>query len=271
MILVYRHENLVSALNKKCSSNSVQNRLHFPHAYSIYNVFLSWGEILLLNMTQTFLKSFREIQPFPLRPLFVLLGSFSVPCSVSLCSLKCDVSVLMEISPVSFSHNRANAWYFQRGCGCVLCQSKGLTALALILGRPSLPQRAELFIKKPSAQTKSFHLESWHTWQSLCLFIAVLLAARSQFCLKATWIPLKCTRDECYRCGLDLPQSDLNIETISTDRMSLKQGFWIYLGPPVWFVCHPFKTDLGNTPLAKKTCSKFRWVPWMCFFGLKGM
>ncbi len=160
----------------------------------------------------------------------------------------------MEISPVSFSHNRANAWYFQRGCGCVLCQSKGLTALALILGRPSLPQRAELFIKKPSAQTKSFHLESWHTWQSLCLFIAVLLAARSQFCLKATWIPLKCTRAECYRCGLDLPQSDLNIETISTDRMSLKQGFWIYLGPPVWFVCHPFKTDLRNTPLAKKPC-----------------
>ncbi len=125
MILVYRHENLVSALNKKCSSNSVQNRLHFPHAYSISNVFLSWGEILLLNMTQTFLKSFREIQPFPLRPLFVLLGSFSVPCSVSLCSLKCDVSVLMEISPVSFSHNRANSMILSEGMWlCIVSEQR---------------------------------------------------------------------------------------------------------------------------------------------------
>ncbi len=155
----------------------------------------------------------------------------------------------MEISPVSFSHNRGNARDFQRGCGCVLCLvwSRGLTALALILWRPSLPQRAELLIKKPSAQTEPFHLEPWHPWQSLCLFIAVLLAFRSQFCLKATWIPLKRTIDECYRCGLDRPRSDLNIETISTDRMSLKQGIWIYLWPSVWFVSHPFKTDLEHT------------------------
>lgn len=213
--------------------------------------------LVTLGWNKTFLYSFRAIQPFPLRPLFVLFGSFSVPTSISLCSLKCECLLWYFSTDGDFASilqsQQGKRVRLSEGMWVVYCLvwSRGLTALTLILWRPSLPQRAELLIKKPSAQTEPFHLEPWHPWHSLCLFIAVLLAARSQFCLKATWMPLKRTIDECYRFGLDLPRSDLNIKTISADRMSLKREIWIYLWPSVWFVCHPFKTDLWNTPLAK--------------------
>lgn len=144
-----------------------------------------------LGVNMTFLNSFvrfsrfcyvlysSSLAHFHFSPLFLYAYY-----SVSVC---CVISIMMEVSLVFLIQSRGNSWDFQRGCGCVLCLvwSRGPTALALILWRPSLPQRAELLIKKPSAQTEPFHLELWHPWHSLCLFIAVLLAARSQFCLKS--------------------------------------------------------------------------------------
>lgn len=116
-----------------------------------------------------------------------------------------------------------NTWDFQRGCGCVFCLlwSRGPTALALILWRPPLPQRAELLIKKPSAQTEPFHLEL----TPLTLFVLIYSC------------PISCPISILPKSYLDFFWSiwvsviDViwislcQIWIISTDRMSLKQKF----------------------------------------------
>lgn len=160
---------------------------------------------------------------------------------------------MMEVSPVFLSQNRGNSWDFQRGCGCVLCLvwSRGPTALALILWRPSLPLRAELLIKKPSAQTEPFHLELWHPWHSLCLFIAVLLAARSQFCLKATWISSEVYYGQVLLMRFGSPSVRFEYRNNIQRQDVFKTEIWIY-SLAICLVCLP---SIQNR-LVKHTLSK---------------
>lgn len=81
--------------------------------------------------------------------------------------------------------------------------------------------------------------------------------------------------DEFYRFGLDLPRSDLNIETISTERMSLKQKFEYISGHLSGLFAIHSKQTCETHPAQNQPClctlqnSDKRLE--CAFFGLKGI